>query len=109
MTQPTWQDRALAATHGNQSKFGCMIMAALDRTPDEPPRFVGKPTITSDGFMMCAFVNRAGEHHHGAFAGAVADYRSNVAGLMAHLDLNAADKADYLKTMQAWSGVEVTA
>jgi hypothetical protein len=59
--------------------------------------------------MMCDFVNRAGDYHYGALAGEVTDYKGNVAGLMAHLKLSEADKADYLKTMRAWSGVEVTA
>jgi hypothetical protein len=97
-----WQDRCVAATRGNESQLGAILLAAFGRTPDAPPYFVGKASITSDGFIMCAFTARDGRHHHGAFVGGVDDLERNVRGLAAHLKLSALDRSLLFKALRSW-------
>lgn len=35
----TWQYKVVEATRGNQSMMGCILMAAMGKSPTNPPRF----------------------------------------------------------------------
>lgn len=109
----TWQDKACQATRGTQ--FGAIIHEALrqaDRlkpgaSPESEsdrsgPRFIGKAVITSDGFAMCDFVDRNGEHHIGAFVGAWSDVERNMEGLAEHLKLTRKEAESFAKVIQSW-------
>lgn len=92
-----------AATAG--TRFGAMIDCAYGKNRDATPRFVGKATITSDGFLMWSFVDRHGEGHSGAFSGGYGDYVDNMHGLARHLDLKPRDEmADFYAAMKAAIG-----
>lgn len=101
-----WQDRVVSATRGNASQFGTILLAALGREPDAPPRFHGKAAITSDGFITAGFTDRDGRHHCGAFVGEVADLERNTIGLARHLNLDVADRAAFYRVVQAWIGID---
>jgi hypothetical protein len=84
-----WQDRAIAATHNGQSQFGCILLSALHRdTDDTSPRFGRHANVTSDGYVMCDFIDKGGRAHSGAFVGSYADLIANCVGLAKHLKLN---------------------
>jgi hypothetical protein len=104
MPKYTWEDRAIAATRGNQTRFGCMLLAALGRVPDKPPQFTGSPTTTSDGFMMCNFVNMQGEHHPGALAGEVADLERNIVGFPKHIRMTPDERKEFYAMWHRWMG-----
>ena len=87
-TQP-WKDRALAATQGSQ--FGAILRCAMGVERDATPRFEGKASITSDGYVMCDFVDRNGGAHMGSFVGDLGDLELNIRGLSRHLDLAVED------------------
>lgn len=95
-----WCDKAIAATRGTQ--FGAIVACALGVERDATPRFVGKGIVTSDGFLMCGFVDRNGTGHHGALVGAMADCESNISGLSKHLGLSREDDAEFRAVMKAW-------
>ena len=99
-----WKNTALAATKG--SRFGAILACALDVDRKAIPRFVGKASITSDGFVMCDFVDSSGHGHYGAFVGAVSDLDSNVKWLAEHLSLNSADHAALESTVRQWIGTD---
>lgn len=100
-----WQDRLLAATNG--SRLGAIARCALGRNADESyPAFTGKASVTSDGFIMCDFVDREGTPHMGAFVGAVDDLRTNVLGVAAHLKLTEAERAAWFKVVQEWIAID---
>jgi hypothetical protein len=100
----TWKDKALAATRGSQ--FGAIIRCALGRDLEAVPRFVGKASVTSDGFIMCNFIDRDGDGYHGAFVGAKSDLTRNFRGLSDHLKLNDKDRAAFRKVLTTWLGTD---
>lgn len=99
---PALYAKLAAPTRG--SKFGAIIDAAYGQERDAIPRFAGRATATSDGFLMCHFVDRNGEGHMGAFVGSLSDLQRNVAGLSDHLNLSAAERAEFRTAISAWVG-----
>lgn len=108
-----WVERAVEATHGNQSKFGCIFLATIAdqnrrvalRTlyGTEPhPAFASCASVTSDGYIMAGFIDRNGEGHHGAFVGSFEDFKRNVLGLADHLKLKGEEREAYLAQLRGW-------
>jgi hypothetical protein len=101
----TWKDKAVLATRG--SKFGAIIKSALGLGEGENgPRFSGKASITSDGFVMCNFIDAHGELHFGAFVGDVSDLTNNFEGLSKHLGLTPRDKTELKAALDGWIGTD---
>ena len=101
----TWQERALEATGGIKSQFGAIIVSALDKNVEgENPQFIGKATVTSDGFLMCGFIDQHGGQHMGAFVGSLDDLWHNADGLAKHLKFNALEEAAFRKSLKDWIG-----
>ena len=100
MSKTTWQTKALEATRG--SRLGAIIACALNTDRDATPRFEGTAFVTSDGFLMCNFVDRDGEPHWGAFVGDFSDLKANVIGLTEHLKLNEADAKAFRSAVMGW-------
>lgn len=96
------KDKLLACTRGTQ--LGAIIACALGVERDAVPRFCGKAMLTSDGFIMCNFVDRDGFGHLGAFVGSLDDFDRNVVGVAAHCKLNADDRAMFFQVMDDWCG-----
>jgi hypothetical protein len=101
-----WKQKALAATRGSQ--FGAIVACALGEKT-RAPYFSGRPSITSDGYVMCNFVDRNGEGHMGAFVGSFSDVQRNTKGLADHLKLNVEDRAEYTGALTKWLGRKVEA
>lgn len=99
------KDKVLAATYG--TKLGAILRCALDVERDAQPRFVGKATVTSDGFIVCNFVDSDGEAHFGAFVGSKQDLWGNVLGLCDHLKLQKAEIGELTNVVDAWLGIEI--
>ena len=100
----TWKDKALLATRGSQ--FGAIIECALGIGAGETtgPRFVGKASVTSDGFIMCDFIDRNGQYRFGAFVGGQSDLDRNTRGLIAHLKLTAPEAVKFEAVIKSWIG-----
>jgi hypothetical protein len=98
-----WRDQALAATAGTQ--FGAILHASLG-VDKAAPLFRGKASVTSDGFVMCDFVDSHGAYRHSAFVGAVSDLDSNVDGLSRHLNLGESDRASLRAAVKSWIGTD---
>ena len=102
-----WQAKALSATRG--TKLGAILACVLNEVHDTAPtapRFIGKASVTSDGFVMCAFIDRAGRCHHGALVGAVCELDANVAGLAEHLALKPAERVALRDSVTRWIEVD---
>ena len=98
-----WKNKALAATEGSQ--FGAILRCALhENIPGRNPHFTGKAMVTSDGFVMCDFVDKNGDLHIGAFVGAKTDLDRNVVGLSKHLKLNATEAGELSAVVAKWIG-----
>lgn len=100
----TWQDRLIACSEGSQ--LGGVVRCALGRNePGVHPAFIGKAVITSDGFIMCDFIDRDGNRHMGAFVGSVGDFERNVKGVADHLQLSDEDRAAWYAAARGWIGM----
>ena len=98
-----WRSRALAATRG--TRLGAILSCALnplrDSAPD-CPRFVGRAVVTSDGYLMCSFVDKDGYGHNHALAGSMVDLDANISGLARHLQLNDEDRISLECAIRLW-------
>ena len=95
----SWKTKALAATDG--SRFGAILAVALGESIPAP-RFHGRASITSDGFVMCDFTGSDGRAHLGALVGAASDLIGNVEGLAKHLKLTDDERDELAATVRAW-------
>ena len=103
-------DLALAAADGTQT--GAILRCALGRNTDAVPRFEGKASVTSDGFVMCNFIDRNGEGHMGAFVGSYDDLLRNLGKLAAHVEKHGRVEVDHkamLDAIDAWIGCDYRA
>jgi hypothetical protein len=98
-----WQDKAQAATRGTQ--LGAIIACALGREIDGP-RFHGKASVTSDGFVMCSFTGADGREHMGAFVGSLSDLTRNAGGLADHLKLSAEEREAFYDAIKEWIALD---
>lgn len=99
------KERILEATV--DTKFGAILRCALNVERDATPRFTNKATVTSDGYVMCNFVDRDGNMRWGAFVGSKEDVLQNVRGLSRHLRLDHAQHTELATVVDAWMGIEI--
>lgn len=102
----SWQYRAIAATRGNQSRLGCILLACLGRNAKHPPAFGANAIITSDGFVMAHFVGKDGRGHHGALVGEISDLVGNFRGLADHLKLSDIDRKEMFDKVRQWISLD---
>ena len=96
----TWKAKILAATRGTQ--LGAIAICALGKKATRNPRFIGKASITSDGFIMCDFVDSSGQYRPGAMVGRVGDLECNAIGVATHCELSPADRLAWFAQVQEW-------
>lgn len=101
-TDTRLRGRVLAATA--RTHFGAILACAAEEPGESCPRFVGKASVTSDGFVLCDFVDRDGTFHHGAFVGALSDLKKNACGLVDHLGLDAKEGLELGAVLDGWVG-----
>lgn len=106
-----WKMRAIEVSAGTQT--GAILAEAMRiggfLASDEstsPPRYVGKASVTSDGFLMCNFIARNGDRHQGAFVGSADDLACNIAGLAKHLALSKEETSELAAIFKAWIGID---
>jgi len=82
---PDHLKQALDTTKG--SRLGAMLACAFmgDDQPTDGPHFSGKANVTSDGYLMWDFTNKAREFHRGALAGDWQSFMDNIRQLVVHL------------------------
>lgn len=83
-----------------------IIACALDRDPMTTARFVGKATITSDGFIQCDFVDHDGQGRRGAFVGSWGELEANLIDLIHHLELGEPELAHLRALVKSWVGTD---
>lgn len=99
---PELTTKILSATR--ESKLGAILRCALGVEREATPRFVGKANVTSDGFVMCDFVDHNGDGHHGAFIGALSDLDLNLIGLSKHLGMTPTEYNQLTALTTSWIG-----
>ena len=86
------QDLILSTTRG--TKTGAILRCAIGNggMADGQPYFTGKASVTSDGYILCDYVDIYGEGHHGAFVGSLEELDANLLRLCEHMDLSRPDR-----------------
>jgi len=106
LPQPTlrrdWRLKLIEATRGNQSLLGCIVLAAINKEPDNPPYFRGKAIIANNGDVYCDFVDRNGVYLAKAWIGDDEDFTRNLVMLTVHADLNAEERVEFLALVNNW-------
>lgn len=99
----TWQYKAIAATRGNQSRLGCILIAMMGLSGDHGcPRIGTSAIITSDGYIMARFQTRDRVMHENAMICTVSDLIQNLRGLADHLKLNEKDREAMFAVARSW-------
>jgi hypothetical protein len=78
-----------------------MLMSALGLEPERPPS-CGRPSITSDGFMIGSYVSESGDCHMGAFLGSVEDLERNIIGFPRHIGMTPAERTEFYALWRKW-------
>lgn len=98
-----WLQRALVASRGTRTGA---ILACAAGVEHPAPHFVGKASVTSDGFLMCDFVDREDGYHHGAFVGSASDLDSNIDGLARFLRFSREDSVALRALIARWTATD---
>ena len=98
------QDKLWAGSGATQTH--AILACAMGREPMTTAKFVGKATVTSDGFVMCDFVDHDGQGRRGAFIGSWDELQANLVGLIAHLGLGEAELAELNTLVRSWVGTD---
>lgn len=96
---PELKTKILAAAGGTQTGALLACVLGVERAA---PYFTGKGTITSDGFLMCNFVDRDNQHHHGAFVGSFSDLTANLIRLRDFMQMSKADYNELTLAVSSW-------
>ena len=94
-----WQDRITQASRGTQT--GAIVACALKREIPAP-HYIGRASVTSDGFLMCSCAAANGAHHMGAFVGSLSDLIENCVKLSKHVKLTVHEQAEFCDSMVEW-------
>lgn len=92
-----WEGSGATQTHA-------IIACALGRDPMTTARFVGKATITSDGFIMCDFIDHDGQGRRGAFVGSWGELEANLIQLARLLGLTTQEHHQVVELVESWVG-----
>jgi hypothetical protein len=86
------------------TKTGAIVAAVhgLDRTIW--PRFEGVASTTSDGYVLCDFVDADGVGHYSAFVGERSEVIEQVKALARHAKLTPAERAGLELRVENWCG-----
>lgn len=98
----TWQFRAVAATTGNRTKLGAIVIAILGKAPNNPPAFNNAAKVTANGLILCDYWERDGSVHRGALVGSVQEVVGNFNGLADHLKLSDGQRLEMFGKLRAW-------
>lgn len=98
----SWQYRAIAATDGQRSKLGQIIIAILGRAPNHPPRICSGGYISLDGTVYCAYQDQFGGIVSPFELCSTLELRDNLMGLADHLALSDTDTRAMFEEARKW-------
>lgn len=98
----TWQYRAVLACQGNQTRRGCVLLAVIGKPARHPPCFGPSALITPEGYVLSAFVNRAGQTHKGAMVNTVEGLRSEWNRLADEIGATPEERNEMFDELRRW-------
>lgn len=116
-----WTFKAIKATRGNQTHIGRILLAAMGKQPDNPPRFAitsGAIIINErmahklglkEGDVLADFQARPGEPYRAIRVCHTSELNDNFRGLADHLKLTDADRIAMFDVLRQWVWKDYTA
>ncbi len=99
----TWRLRAIAATRGNQTLLGTILIAVLQKSIlHNPPRFGRQCVITRDGQVFAPYQGKDLKFNSAAFVCTADELRDGFRDLADKLKLNDADRAEMFGELRKW-------
>lgn len=98
----TWQYRCVAATQGNSSLLGCILLSVIGRNARHPPWIESGVTIDADGVCYVNFVDKTYTEYVNAPICVVEDLINNFKGLADTLKLSDADRVALFDELRKW-------
>lgn len=98
----SWVYRAIEATHGNQTKLGCILLSVIGKPCKSPPWLGPSCVITEEGLVIANFVGRDNKMHEGRVICDVQDLIDNFRGLADHIDASDTDRVEMFDELRKW-------
>lgn len=101
-----WRYRAIAHARGNQSRLGCIVLAMLNKSPDNPPRISilddVTPVIRADGMVLANMELRNGRGMRATPLGHISEVVDNMRWLADTLKLSDAERTEMFDVLRKW-------
>jgi hypothetical protein len=89
------------------TQMHAILACAMGRDPLTTARFVGKATVTSDGYIQCDFVDHDGTGRRSAFVGSYGELEANLQSLVIqHLGLGQDELQQATTLIESWIGTD---
>lgn len=107
----SWQQRAVRATRGNQSRLGCIVLAVVGQAPTTLPMISLRrgAVISQDGWVIVDMMLRGQIQYYATVIGRVEEVVDNMRGLADALKLNDADRTAMFDDLRKWMGTDLRA
>jgi hypothetical protein len=98
----SWQYRAIAATRGNQTRLGAVLLGVLGKSGDRYPAYGLNAEIDAHGVVWSAMHDRYGNPYRRVIVGDVEDLTNNFRGLADHLKLSDGERKEMFDALRKW-------
>lgn len=98
----SWQYRVIAASRGNSTLLGTLVLAVLGRNATSAPAAGENAIITDNGWIVTKFLTRDGKLHEAAPVGRVSDIVDVLRKLSDVARLNDAERVEFFAQVRAW-------
>lgn len=98
----SWQYRVIAASRGNSTLIGTLVLAVLGRNAKSAPAAGENAIITDNGWIVTKFLTREGKLHEAAPVGRVSDIVDVLRQLSDAALLNDAERVEFFAQVRAW-------
>lgn len=102
----TWQYRAIEYTRGNQTPTGCIVIAMLGKTSNNPPRLNNAATITHEGLILCDFQDKEGYLNPEFLVGPVTLVVRDFRRLADELKFTDEERMEMFAKLRAWISID---
>lgn len=98
----SWQYRVIAASRGNSTMLGTLVLAILGRNAKSAPAIGENAIITTDGIVVTQFLTRSGKLHKEAPIGRVHEIVDELRKLSDAAMLNDDERQQLFAATRSW-------
>jgi hypothetical protein len=102
MSPRPWQLRLLIQLRGNQTKYGCVLVAVMGHAPDHAPRYVSNAIVDTEGNVVAAFQGRNMLGADFVVVDKIEDFVENWRRIADEAKLSDDERVDLFKELRLW-------